>query len=139
MSKTFTTNVQIEIFFERACAKAVEAACNRLLGTLQELIDSEYYDQYDPDYYSRTYQFWRSATVKMLNSNCGEIFMDKSSMDYGAYWDGELQLQYASMGYHGNVNIQTPGRFWKKFIKFCNDNAINILREELCKQGLNVK
>lgn len=138
MSKTFSTNIQIEKYIESACAIAVESACNRLLGTLQELIDTEYYDQYDPDFYSRTYQFWRSATVKMLNSNCGEIFMDKSAMDYGSYWNGEIQLQYASRGYHGNIHIQTKGRFWDKFIQFCSDNAIPILKEELKKQGVNI-
>ena len=36
---------------------AVENACNRLLGTLQELIDTEYYDQFEPDFYISSYQF----------------------------------------------------------------------------------
>ena len=58
---------------------AVENACNRLLGTLQELIDTEYYDQFEPDFYIRSYQFWRSATTKMLTQNCGEIFMDEKA------------------------------------------------------------
>ena len=97
---------------------AVENACNRLLGTLQQLIDTEYYDQFEPDYYKRTYQFWRSATTKMLTQNCGEIFMDEDAMNYGAYWDGELQLQFASRGYHGTTAIQTEGRFWQTFLDF---------------------
>ena len=71
---------------------AVEKACNRLLGTLQQFIDSEFYDVFTPDFYHRTYQFWRSATVKMLNANCGEIFMDKSKKNYNAFWSDEKQL-----------------------------------------------
>ena len=118
---------------------AVENACNRLLGTLQELIDTEYYDQFEPDYYKRTYQFWRSATTKMLTQNCGEIFMDEDAMNYGTYWDGELQLQFASRGYHGTTAIQTEGRFWQTFLDFCEQNAVKILKEELIKQGINVK
>ena len=118
---------------------AVENACNRLLGTLQELIDTEYYDQFEPDYYKRTYQFWRSATTKMLTQNCGEIFMDEAAMNYGAYWDGELQLQFASRGYHGTTAIQTEGRFWQAFLDFCEQNAVRILKEELRKQRINVK
>lgn len=118
---------------------AVENACNRLLGTLQQLIDTEYYDQFEPDYYKRTYQFWRSATTKMLTQNCGEIFMDEDAMNYGTYWDGELQLQFASRGYHGTTAIQTEGRFWKTFLDFCEQNAVKILKEELRKQGINVK
>ena len=118
---------------------AVENACNRLLGTLQQLIDTEYYDQFEPDYYKRTYQFWRSATTKMLTQNCGEIFMDEDAMNYGTYWDGELQLQFASRGYHGATAIQTEGRFWQTFLDFCEQNAVKILKEELIKQGIQVK
>ena len=118
---------------------AVENACNRLLGTLQELIDTEYYDQFEPDYYKRTYQFWRSATTKMLTQNCGEIFMDEDAMNYGTYWDGELQLQFASRGYHGTTAIQTEGRFWQTFLDFCEQNAVKILKEELIKKGIQVK
>ena len=118
---------------------AVENACNRLLGTLQQLIDTEYYDQFEPDYYKRTYQFWRSATTKMLTQNCGEIFMDEDAMNYGTYWDGELQLQFASRGYHGTTAIQTEGRFWQTFLDFCEQNAVKILKEELIKQGIQVK
>ena len=118
---------------------AVENACNRLLGTLQQLIDTEYYDQFEPDFYIRSYQFWRSATTKMLTQNCGEIFMDEDAMNYGTYWDGELQLQFASRGYHGTTAIQTEGRFWQSFLDFCEQNADRILKEELRKQKINVK
>lgn len=138
-TRTFTTAVQLQNYLESACEKAVETACNRLLGTLQELIDTEYYDQFEPDYYKRTYQFWRAATMKMLNSNCGEIFMDKTAMNYGDYWNGECQLQFASRGYHGTTEIQTEGRFWQSFIDYCEENAVKILKEELRKQGLKIK
>ena len=103
------------------------------------MIDTEYYDQFEPDFYNRTYQFWKSASTRMLNKNCGEIFMDKSAMNYGSFWNGELQLLYASEGYHGSKNIQTEGKFWSAFIDFCDDNATNILKEELIKQGLTIR
>lgn len=137
--KTFTTMVSLENYLESLCEKAVENACNRLLGTLQQLIDEEYYDQYEPEKYIRTYAFWRSATTKMLSKNCGEIFMDKDAMNYGDFWNGELQLLYASEGYHGSKYIQTEGRFWKSFLDFCENNATNILKEELNKLGIKTK
>lgn len=138
-SKIFTTTVQLQNYLESVCEKAVETACNRLLGILQELIDTEYYDQFEPDYYKRTYQFWQSATVKMLNHNCGEIFMNERVMNYGDYWNGECQLQFASRGYHGTTEIQTEGRFWQSFIDYCEENAVKILKEELRNQGLKIK
>ena len=118
---------------------AVENACNRLLGTLQQIIDESYYDQFEPDYYRRTYQFWRSATAKMLSQSCGQIFMDKTAMNYGTYWDGEVQLEFASRGYHGSTDIQTEGRFWQEFTNFCEQNAVKILKEELIKAGVPIK
>ena len=118
---------------------AVENACNRLLGILQEIIDKSYYDQFEPDFYKRSYQFWQSATTKMLSQSCGQIFMDKSAMNYGAYWDGECQLEFASRGYHGSTEYQTKGRFCEEFSEYCENNAVRILREELVKAGVPIK
>lgn len=120
---------------------AVENACNRVLGCLQEIIDTEFYDVFEPDYYHRTYQFWKSATTKMLDQNCGEVFMDKSAMDYNSFWNGEKQLYAASIGSHGGwiTDDTTSHRFWEVFLGFCEHNALNILREELRKQHINIK
>jgi len=120
---------------------AVENACNRLLGNLQQIIDKEFYDVFEPEYYHRTYQFWKSATTKMLNENCGEIFMDHSAMNYNNFWNGEKQLYAASIGSHcGWITYDTAShRFWEVFLDFCENNAINILKEELQKQHINVK
>ncbi len=124
-----------------ACGKAVENACNRLLGSLQEIIDTEFYDVFEPDYYKRTYQFWRSATTKMLNQNCGQIFMDKDAMNYGNFWTGEKQLHEASIGSHGGwfTDETKEHHFWEAFISFCEEHALDVLKQELRKQGLNIK
>lgn len=124
-----------------ACGRAVESACNRLLGHLQRIIDEEFYDVFEPDYYHRTYQFWKSATTKMLTQNCGQIFMDKNVMNYNSFWTGEKQLYHANIGSHGGLitNETREHRFWEVFIEFFETNAISILKEELRKQGLHVK
>ena len=41
MAKVFKTVVELQKHMESACRKAVENACNRLLGRLQEIIDEE--------------------------------------------------------------------------------------------------
>lgn len=133
--------MQLENYLKSACNKAVKNACSRLLGTLQELIDTEFYDVFEPDYYKRSYQFWESATTKMLNATCGQIFMDKDKMNYNSFWTGEKQLQAANIGSHGGwVTDETKEhRFWDAFIEYCNENAIDILREELDKIGIKTK
>lgn len=120
---------------------AVENACNRLLGALQEIIDKEFYDVFEPDFYHRTYQFWKSATTRMLNQNCGEIFMDKSTMNYNSFWTGEKQLQAASNGSHGGwiTDETNKHKFWEVFEEYCENNALRILKEELRRQHINVK
>lgn len=126
---------------DAVCNRAVENACNRLLGSLQQIIDEEFYDVFDPEQYHRTYQFWRSSTTKMLTKNCGQIFMDKSAMNYNSFWTGEKQIYAASIGSHGGIitDETREHRFWEVFISFCEENAINILKEELMKTGLKVK
>lgn len=121
-----------------ACGKAVKNACNRLLGTLQQLIDTEFYDVFIPDFYIRTYQFWESATTEMLNQTCGKVFMDKSKMNYNSYWTAERQLLAANIGSHGGIitDETKEHKFWEAFIDFCEKYAVNILKEELRKQGL---
>ena len=123
------------------CGKAVENACNRLLGSLQQIIDEEFYDVFEPDFYKRSYQFWKSATTKMLTQSCGQVFMDKSAMNYNDFWTGEKQIRAASIGSHGGwVTDETKEhRFWEVFIQFCELHAIDILYEELRKQGLKIK
>lgn len=134
-----TNDLKVQI--ENACNKAVENACNRLLGYLQQIIDEEFYDVFEPEYYSRTFQFWRSATAKMLQQACGQVFMDKTAMNYNNFWTGEKQLYHANIGSHGGwITDETKEhRFWDVFIEFCRSNAINILKEELRKQKINVK
>lgn len=120
---------------------AIENSCNRLLGALQEIINTEFYDVFSPDYYIRTYQFWRSATTEMLNKACGQVFMDKAAMDYGEFWSGDMQLKAASIGSHGGwiTDITREHRFWDAFIEYCKNNCVQILKEELRKQGIPVK
>jgi len=48
---------------DNACNKAVENAANILLKKLQEYINEDYYDLYQPIYYSRTMKFYESAVA----------------------------------------------------------------------------
>lgn len=132
---------ELKINLNKRINTAVKIACNRLLGSLQEIIDTEFYDVFTPDFYHRTYQFWESAVTKMLTENCGEIFMDKSKMNYNSFWTAEKQLYAANVGSHGGIVTEETQkhRFWDTFIDFCHDNAVKILKEELLKCGVPVK
>lgn len=131
----------LKVSVDNVCEKAVKTSCYRLLGALQQLIDSEFYDVFTPDFYKRTYQFWESATTEMLNHTCGKVFMDKSKMNYNSYWTAERQLLAANIGSHGGIitDETKEHKFWDAFISFCEEHAVDILKEELKTQGLKIK
>lgn len=141
MATIIRSTNDLKICINAACNKSVENACNRLLGSLQQIIDEEFYDVFTPDFYRRTYQFWESATTKMINQTCGQVFMDKSKMNYNSFWTSERQLLAANIGSHGGIitDETKEHRFWDTFIAFCEDHALDILKEELKKQGLKIK
>lgn len=136
---------------DHACNKAVENAANILLNKLQEYINEDYYNLYKPLYYSRTMEFYKSAVTNMIGKSTATIGIDELYISYqypekykyldgkSGHWTGEDQVYMADAGFHGNAFIYRDGHFWKDFEKYANENAINILKSELQKQGLNVK
>ena len=139
MARTFTSIVELQGAMEQCCTVAIQNACEILLAELQRLIRSEFYDQYTPTMYNRTYQFLESATKEMMTDLCGRVFMDAGRMNYlEPHWTGEVQLEAANEGLHGGY-IKREGRYWDSFMEYCNANALNILKQELRKQGLNVR
>ena len=144
-TKTFSTMVQLKGFIQSACTKAVDNTCKLLLGKLQDLIMSEFYDVYDSETYSRTYQFYESAMTQMLSDSVGMIFMDANSMNYpfsgnGWAWSGQQQLEAANIGLHGgwSTDESRNHRFWDAFEEYCDKNAIKILKQQLIAQGLTL-
>lgn len=136
---------------ENVCNKAIENAANILLRKLQEYISEDYYNLYQPLYYSRTMKFYESAVANMIGKSTATIGIDELYMSYqypaqytnldgtAGHWTGKDQVYMADAGFHGNVNIYRDGHFWKDFEKYANENAISILKTELQRQGLNIK
>lgn len=77
-----TSYAELEKQINKACSKAVQNTCNKLLEVLQQYIMSEYYDVFNPKKYHRTMQFYRSAMTEMLSETCGIIFMNPDVMYY---------------------------------------------------------
>ena len=143
-TKTFTTMVGLENYIESACEIAVKNVAERMVEELQSYIREDFYNQYKPRFYTRTYQLLKSPKYNMLSSNSAEIFID---MDVIHYLIGDPQYDYnesdivklASLGYHGTTDIYRPGMFWEDFIDWCNKNVSQLLKSELKKQGLIIK
>jgi hypothetical protein len=135
-TKTFTTSVGLKNYIESKCTIAVENVAKRLQEKLVEIIDNDYYAQYDPLYYKpRTFAFLKSAVSKMLNSKSASIGIDDEYFNYeysarymmfengggtdrnvSGHWTGEDQVNMSAQGYHGTYNIRTEGRFWESLL-----------------------
>lgn len=110
MAKTFTTMVGLQNYLESACEKAIQNVATRMVEELQSYIKEDFYNQYKPKFYTRTYELLKSPKYNMLNSNSAEIFID---MDVIHYLIGDPQYDYdesdivklASLGYHGTIDI----------------------------------
>jgi len=143
MAKTFTSFIEMEQFIIPLINKAIQNTCDKLLNVLQDLIESEYYDSYENQTYTRTYQFFRSAMTEMLSETAGIIFMNPDAMDYpfsgrGWSWTGEQQIEEANKGIHGgwSTSESLQHHYWDAFEEYCDKNAVNILRSELAKVGI---
>lgn len=143
---TFKSYSAIVAEINKRSEKAVINACNRLLGTLQELIMSEYYDVYSPIEYSRSMEFYRSAMTEMLSNSCGKIFMNDSYGQYpfngrGWAWNMAQNIELGNEGIHGGwaTNESRNHKYWDSFENYCNEHAVEILKEELAKAGVPLK
>lgn len=132
-----TSQDQLNRIIESKIKAAVASVAKTFADNLQEIILSEYYLQYDPKSYKRTEQFFRSTLSKMLNDNTGMVYVDYQGLKYKDISGYEV-VTFASMGFHGNYMIETPGHFWESFINLLNRTARPMLIDALKKQGLNI-
>lgn len=139
--KTFTTMVELEGYIEHLCAEAIRHASQRICAQLKLCIDEQYYKDplFYPNVYRRTETFLKSATYTLLNSKSSKIYVDGDGMSYKNNFDPWQIVDWASESKHGADYYQTTTKdFWSTFIEWCDENAINILKEELKKKGITL-
>lgn len=85
-----------------------------------------YYDDYDPEWYRRTYQFLdscvRTDVMKEGNKYIVDIYIDHENLHY-AIKNTKLVIEWANQGLHGGYDLgQDPRPFW--------NDAMYVLKEE---------
>lgn len=143
-TKVFRTVVDIQKHLESACTIAIENVAKRMVEELESYIKEDFYNQYKPKLYDRTYQLLKSPKYNMLTTRSAEVFID---MDVIHYLIGDPQysgderdiVKLATLGYHGTTDIYREGMFWEDFNNWCNQNIPHLLKTELQKQGVPVK
>ena len=145
MAKIFKSVIDVNNYIESACEKAIKSVAERMTEELESYIREDFYNQYSPRFYKRSYQLLKSPKYNMLDPKSAEIFIDIDSIDYliGANekydYSEEDIVKLASLGFHGTINIFKPGMFWEDFIDWCNNNVPYLMKFELKKYGITVK
>lgn len=138
MTRTFTSNIQIQNFLESACEKAIQETAKIVRDKLEEFINEDFYSMYRPQFYDRTYSFLKSPKFNLLDTKTAEVFIDDDVMHYLGI-SGNDVATLASYGFHGGIDIFRPGFYWTDFIKYCDENVPRLIKENLKKQGLQIK
>jgi hypothetical protein len=140
-TKTFTSVVELQLFVNDKIKKAIMSASRIITEQLRNIIDVQYYNdpEFYPNIYKRTFQFLDSATYELLGSNMAQIGIDTDSMHYYNNFDPDAVIDMAAQSQHGSPLYQTSTEdFWTTFTRWSDENVINILRNELQKQGLKL-
>lgn len=121
---------------------AVKNVAEQVCEKLRECIDEQYYNDpgFYPNIYQRTEAFLNSAAYEMLGGNSARIGIDTSSMHYKKGFSAEKVVEYASQSMHGSPLYQTDTEpFWDVFIEWADANIPLLLKNELKRQGLNIR
>ena len=141
MAKSFNTVVEIQNYIESACEKAILETSNTAQEELTRCIQEQYYNDpgFYPNVYERTETLLRSATYQMLSKTSSEIYVDIQGMHYKNGFSPWQVVSWASESKHGAEYYQTDTQdFWTTFIDWANKNLINILKQNLRKNGIKI-
>lgn len=121
---------------------AVKNVAEEVCKKLHDCIDEQYYNdpEFYPNVYQRTETFLTHAVYKMMGNNSAIVGVDTSAMHYKNGFSARQIVEWASESMHGSPLYQTTTEsFWDVFIDWADKNVPKLLKDELMKQGLNVK
>lgn len=141
-SKVFSSPVDLKNYLQALCDQAIEKTAEEAKSQLTKCIQEQYYDdpEFYPNVYRRTETFLTHAACQLLSNNTAEIYIDVDGMHYKNNFDPMQIVTWASNSQHGADYYQTTTPdFWSTYIEWCNDNLIDLLKQNLRKVGLSVK
>lgn len=157
----FKNDAQLKAFLMAKCKNALIQAQERVYQIVDTFV-KEFYDDYTPEMYQRTYQLYRSLVKSDIiptgNGYKAEVYFDLDGLKYSKYpWQGgnvptgEQVFDAAKYGLHGAIGSAGGGyQFFHKFgdngisiwydpIRELDTKAIDILVDMLRAEGIPVK
>lgn len=151
----FKNEKQLESFLMKQSRQALMKAQDKVYSIIKQFV-RQFYNEYDPIVYERTYQLLESLVQSRIVSDGkgykAEIYFNIDGLKYstGAKPSGEQVMEAAKQGAHGAMGrangvdlkyIDSGAGIgvWNDPIMYLNSEAINILVDMLRAEGVPVK
>ena len=80
------------------------------------------------------------TTPFIIGYNHGMVYLDTVAMHYRNSFNPKQVVSWAAESKHGADKLQTDTQdFWTSFMEWCDNNLVELLRQNLRKCGLNIK
>lgn len=146
---TFKNEAQLKSFLLAKCKNALIKTQEQVYQVIDRFV-KEFYADYSPELYERTYQLYRSLVksdiVQTGSGYRAYVYFDLGSLDYiyGARPSGEQVMGAAAEGWHGADGLLVKGgdtgvSIWNDPKEILDANAINILERMLKSEGIPIK
>jgi hypothetical protein len=147
---TFKNENELKAFFMQKCKNAIMQTQNKVYAIIKKAL-VEFYGDYDPVLYERTYQLLHSLVKSEIrqvrNGYRADVYFDLSSIDYmtGNMPTGHQVMKAAEHGMHGAVgkDLQyVAGNsgvdIWNSPMQKIDAQVIDMIVRELKAQGIPV-
>lgn len=148
----FKNEKQLKDFLLEKAGYALKNAQQEVYNIIQQFV-KEFYADYSPEMYERTYQLYNSLVKSGVEWSGGSgykvyIYFDLDSLNYvtGNQPTGEQVMQAAAQGLHGAmgsdllyVHGNTGIGIWNDPMQIISAEAIEILKRKLIEQGIPIK
>lgn len=144
----FKNESELKAFILKKCRNALAKSQEQVYQIIDRFV-KEFYAEFTPEMYERTYQLYRSLVksevVRTRNGYEAQVYFDLSSLDYvtGARPSGEQVMGAAEFGRHGAMGLATAdfkgASVWHEPLAILDAQAINILKKMLISEGIPIK
>lgn len=144
----FKNEAELKAFLLKKCKNALVKSQEQVYQIIDRFV-KEFYAEFSPEMYERTYQLYRSLVksdiVSTGNGYEAQVYFDLSSLDYvtGSKPSGEQVMQAAEWGRHGAMGLAVADfkgtSIWHEPKAILDAEAINILKKMLISEGIPIK
>ena len=152
--KVFKTTGELQSYIISKMQPAIRTAQEKVFQIINRFV-KEYYSEFSPEMYERTYQLYRSLVKsKIIPTGKGYecvVYFDLDALDYAMKyvngssvpnkgWSEEKTLESAMVGNaHGGYKAKSNTAIWTEAMGVLKTEGFEILRAELRKAGIPVK